>query len=189
MPSPPPYQLGLLLLALLLGCASSSQRLRVETEEHASVVHVPSGARMPVQLDQEEFQKAFALWAALVRPSPQPLQEARRLWLTASRSAPYANTRKHLGLVFLGAQEAVPQAHLLPKSSSADLEITRGYGVWCQESSKPLDCLQLQEGDALLSRDGKRALALHFAFASLWEETRDALGRMVDPHPRLDPAC
>jgi hypothetical protein len=39
----------------------------------------------------------------------------------------------------------------------------------------------LLEGSALLSQDGKRALALHFAFASLWEETKDALGQMVDP--------
>jgi hypothetical protein len=134
-----------------------------------------------VQLDKAAFQKAFATWAPLVQPSPQPLQEARRVWLTASRSAPYSNTRKHLGLVSLGSRQAVPQAHLLPESSVADVEITRGYGVWCREDSKPLDCLQLQEGGTLLSRDGKRALALHFAFASLWEETRDALGRMADP--------
>jgi hypothetical protein len=181
MPFPPPCRLGPLLLALLMGCASSSQGLRVETEQHASVVHVLSGAPMPVQTDQEEFQKAFALWASLVQSSPMPIQEARRLWLTPSRSDPYTNTRKHLGLVSLGSQEEVPRAHLLSESSDADVAITQGYGVWCREDSKPLDCLQLQEGSSLLSSDGKRAMALHFAFASLWEDTRDALGHMVDP--------
>jgi hypothetical protein len=181
MLSPLPCQLGTLLLALLMACTGSSQGLRVETEQHRSVVHVPPGAHAPVELSKEDFRKAFAIWAPLIQPSPQPLQEARRLWLAPSRSAPYSDTRKHLGLVSLGSQEDIPRAHLLPELSDADAEITHGYGLWCQGDSKPLDCLQLLEGDTLLSHDGKRALALHFAFASLWEETKEALGHMVDP--------
>jgi hypothetical protein len=136
---------------------------------------------MPVELDKDAFQKAFLTWAPLVQPSPQPLQEARRLWLTPSRSAPYSDTRRHLGFVSLGSHEKVPQAHLLLESSDADAEITRDYGLWCQSYSKSPDCLQLLEGGALLSHDGKRTLALHFAMASLWEETKEALGHMVDP--------
>lgn len=188
MPSPPPFRLGPLLLALLLGCAGSSPSLRVEKQQHTSVVHVHSGTRTPVQWDKAAFQKAFVTWAPFVQPSALPLQEARRLWLTASLSAPYSNPRKHLGLVSLGSQQEVPPAYLLSEFSGADTEITRGYGVWCREGSKPLDCLQLQEGSALLSRDGKRALALHFAFASLWEETGMRWAAWWTPWPFRPPS-
>jgi hypothetical protein len=170
-----------LLLALLMGCTSSSQGLRAETEPLGSVVHVPRSARMPVELDKDVFQKAFVAWAPLVQPAPQPLQEARRLWLFPSRTVPYADARKHIGLVSLGSQDDVPRPHLFPERSDTNAEITRDYGLWCRGDSKPLDCLQLLEGGALLSHDGKRTLALHFAMASLWEETREALGHMVDP--------
>ncbi len=179
--SPPPYRLVPLLLALLMGCAGSSQGLRVETEQRRSVVHVPRGTHAPEELGKDAFRKAFATWVPLVQPPPQPLQEARRLWLEPSRGGPYSDTRKHLGFVSLGSHDDVPRAHLLPELSDADTEITRGYCLWCQGDSKPLDCLQLLEGGTLLSRDGMRALALHFAFASLWEETQEALGHMVDP--------
>jgi hypothetical protein len=136
---------------------------------------------MPVELDKDVFQKAFVAWAPLVQPAPQPLQEARRLWLFPSRTVPYADARKHIGLVSLGSQDDVPRPHLFPERSDTNAEITRDYGLWCRGDSKPLDCLQLLEGGALLSHDGKRTLALHFAMASLWEETREALGHMVDP--------
>jgi hypothetical protein len=86
-----------------------------------------------------------------------------------------------MGLVSLGSQDDVPRDHMLPEPFDVDAEITRDYGLWCQSDSKPLDCLQLLEGGALLSHDGKRTLALHFAMASLWEETREAMGHMVDP--------
>jgi hypothetical protein len=177
----PLYRLGPLLVALLMGCSGSSQGLRVETEPHGSVVYIPRGARAPLELGKDAFRRTFATWAPLVQPSPQPLQEARRLWLDPSLGGPYSDTRKHLGLVSLGSQENVPRAHLLPEFSDADAEITRDYCLWCQGGSKPLDCLQLLKGGTLLSHDGKRALALHFAMASLWEETKDALGHMVDP--------
>jgi len=173
--------LSLGLVALLVGCAGSSRVLRLETEQNESVVHIPQGARAPATLSEHDFQEAISTHAPEVRPSPQPLQEARRLWLTPSRREAYAGTRRHLGLVSLDTSEDVPRAHLLSEPMGADAEITRGYGLWCQDGSEPLDCLQLLEGGALLGHDGKRALALHFAMASLWQEAKDALGQMVDP--------
>ena len=176
-----PRLLGPLGLALLMGCASSMHSLRVGPEQHGPVVYLGPGDRAPVDLDSESFQEAFVAHALEMRPTLQPLQEARRLWLTPSRSAPYAHIRGHLGLVSMGTQEEVPREDFLSEPSAADANITRGYGLWCESNATPRDCLHLLEGGSLLSHDGKRALALHFAFASLWLETQDALGQMVNP--------
>jgi len=172
--------LSSLLVALLVGCTGPAQVLRVEMQQNGPAVHVPRGERAPVELDEESFQESFAAQAPGVGLSPQPLQQARRLWLTPSRGA-YEGTRTHLGLVSVNTREDVPRARLLPEPTEENEDITRGYSLWCQEKSKPSDCLQLLEGGALLDKDGKRALALHFAMASLWLETQEALGRMVDP--------
>ena len=176
-----PPRLGFLVLALLVGCSSSAPVLRLEPGQSEPTVHIASGGRAPVQVDSTAFQEAFTTYALQVRPAPQPLQATRRLWMLPSRSAPYATARGHLGLVSVGAQNDVPRGHLLPEPSAADASITRDYGLWCESRSQPLDCLELLEGGALLSHDSKRALALHFALASLWLETKDALEQMVNP--------
>ncbi|KFE66801.1 hypothetical protein [Hyalangium minutum] len=175
------HRLGPLALALLVGCSSSTRILRLEAEQPEPIVHIAPGDRAPVRVDSAAFLEAFSTHALQVQPAPQPLQQAQRLWLLPSRSAPYATARSRLGLVSVNTQEDMPRGHLLPETSAAEGSISRDYGLWCESRSLPLDCLQLLDGGALLSHDGKRALALHFALTSLWLETKDALEQMVDP--------
>jgi len=170
-----------LALALLAACSAPSQVLQVETEQQRTVIHVPGGGRAPVELDKAAFQAAVATWAPEVRTSPQPLTEARRLWWAPSRSGAYAGVQRHLGLVSVDTEEDAPRVRLISEPERTAVELTRDYRAWCEESSKPPDCLQLLESGGLLDRDGKRAVALHFAMASLWLETKDAWSQMVDP--------
>lgn len=175
------YRLWLGVLVLLAGCSGSAPVLRLEPGQPEPTVHIRPGDRAPVQVDSESFQEAFATYALQVQPASQPLRSARQLWLIPSRSAPYATARGHLGLVSVGAREDVPRGHLLTEAPAAVASLTRDYGLWCESRSQPSDCLQLLDRGALLSHDGMRALALHFALASLWLETQDALEQMVTP--------
>jgi len=111
-----PKRIGALVLALLVGCTGTTHVLLVKEEQNRPAVWIPSGDRAPVELDEDSFLEAITTHLPNVPLSSRPFQEARGLWLTPSRSAPYAGTR-----------------------------------------------------------------ALHFAFASLWQETKAALGQMVDP--------
>jgi hypothetical protein len=170
-----------LLALLLIACSGSTHVLRVESERAQPVVHVPRGDRAAVEVDEDTFAGAFLPLVLSAPPSSQPLQEARRLFWASPRSDAYAGTRRHLGLVSRGTHEEAPRAHLLADSARRDAEITSGYGQWCTSGGKPRDCLHLMEGGPTLGPDSMRALAMHFAMASVWEETKGALGEMVDP--------
>lgn len=170
-----------LVFALLAACSTSSQALHVETEPQPSVVHLSEGDRTAIKVDAADLKAAIRTWAPEVRTSSHPLSEARRLWWTPSRSGAYAGVRGRLGLVSVGTEEDVSAVPLSSEPARADVEITRGYCAWCEDNSKPLDCLHLLDGSELLDREGKRALALHFAMTSLWMETANAWSHMVDP--------
>ncbi|WP_370452574.1 AHH domain-containing protein [Corallococcus sp. CA054B] len=63
----------------------------------------------------------------------------------------------------------------------ADSELTSAYSRWCERTQRTRDCLRLLEGGPILGPEARRTLALQFAMGSVMDETRQALGAMVDP--------
>jgi hypothetical protein len=119
-----------------------------------------------VELERAAFQEAMRVLALEVRPSPVPLEHARRLFRVPSVRAYPA--------------ESGPAWH-----PEADQELTRAYLRWCERRSKPGDCLHLLEGGSTLNRDGRYALAMALALDSVWDEAAEALGDMVNPEAVL----
>lgn len=103
------HRLGPLVLALLVGCSGSTQILRLEPGQPEPIVHIAPGDRAPVRVDSAVFQEAFSTHALQVQPASQPLQQARRLWLLPSRSAPNGDRPQYVGITNDLARRATEQ--------------------------------------------------------------------------------
>jgi hypothetical protein len=152
-------------LVLLVGCGGAKRVVRLDTGKAEPVVVTPSKGVDPVDLGHGEFRKAVAKLARDVRPSAQPLHEARqRFWATSERVLP-----------------GTGGSPVTAEPTQPALELTKAYGRWCERKSHPSDCLHLLEGSPTLDEDGKSALALSIALDSVWDETAEALVDMADP--------
>ncbi|NVJ28831.1 hypothetical protein HUW62_47340, partial [Myxococcus sp. AM011] len=174
------WVVSLLLLVAVTGCATS-RVVRLETGEDSFLVtphEEPDAEVSAAELEDDEFEEAVAKLARDVRPSRNPMQDARERFGVPSRSGVYGYER--------GSSRLIPQRggdvdgpRLL--EDYADEALTRAYGQWCKRKDRPGDCLRLLDEGPLLASDGKYTWALAIAMDSVWEETAEALEGMTDP--------
>ncbi|WP_338873245.1 AHH domain-containing protein [Myxococcus stipitatus] len=169
----------LLLLAALSGCATS-RVVRLETGRDSWVVtprEEPGAEVAEAELDDDEFEEAIVELARDVRPTRNPLQQARALFGVPSRGGVYRYESRPARLI--PQRTGGDGLHLLETYS--DDELTRAYGQWCERKDQPGDCLRLLVEGPLLASDGKYTWAFAIAMDSVWEETAEALEDMADP--------
>jgi hypothetical protein len=169
--------LAAVLLVFLAGCGSATHVVRLDTRQGAARVHNPRTGQQPVKLGKEKFRAALAEHAPDVRPAAHPLRHARQLMFEERwRHEEYLRwTGRHL-------EPDAPPGQVRPGPQSLD-EFTRDYLSWCgrrRPGATPGDCLRLLTEHALLDADGRYTLAMAIALDSVWEETGEALGQMVD---------
>jgi hypothetical protein len=169
--------LAAVLLVLLAGCSSATRVVRLDTRQGPVRVHKPRGDQQPVKLSKEKFKAALAEHAPDVRPAAHPLRHARQLMFEERwRHEEYLRwTGRHL-------EPDAPPGQVRPGPQSLD-EFTRDYLSWCgrrRPGATPGDCLRLLTEHALLDADGRYTLAMAIALDSVWDETGEALGQMVD---------
>ncbi|MBZ4413911.1 AHH domain-containing protein [Myxococcus sp. XM-1-1-1] len=169
----------LLALTAITGC-STTRVVRLEAGRDSFVItprEEPGAAVEEAELDDDEYEEAITELARDVRPSRNPMQQARALFGVPSRSGVYGYESGPPRLTLQRGEEDSP--HLL--ESYADEELTHAYGQWCERKSRPGDCLRLLDEGPLLASDGKFTWAFAIAMDSVWDETTEALEDMVDP--------
>ena len=166
--------LVVLVLVALAGCSTAARTVRLDIGQGTPLVHIPRGGDEPVELKKDEFERALGELARDVRPSSRPLAHARRLM----QGAPW---QEEVDLEWTG-RWLVPAAEETRASrpDQAPDEMTRAYGRWCERKRRLGDCLSLLKGGPSLDADGRYTLAFAIAVDSVWEETRLALGEMVE---------
>ncbi|WP_426734762.1 AHH domain-containing protein [Myxococcus faecalis] len=175
-----PRALMLLLLLMSVGCGSATRVVRLDTGQGKPVAFTPHVGDVPrVELDDDDFEEAVAKLGEDISLSPQPRSDARWLFRSPGDEA-YAGVRGRLGLVSMGS-ELDADARALSLTEGQDSELARAYGRWCERTQSTRDCLHLLEEGPHLDAEARRTLALHFAMASVMEETQEALGKMADP--------
>ncbi len=174
-----------LVLALAVTGCSTTRVVRLDTGAGTPIVHTPftEDDAGPVELDEDEFEEAVVALARDVRPSANPLREARQLFGVPERGGVYLYQPRGPRLI-PQEEETDPDGPRLLESY-ADDELTRAYGRWCERKKQPGDCLRLLVEGPLLASDGKYSLALAIAMDSVWEETAEALKGMADPQALL----
>ncbi len=180
---PPRWSIPLLLV-MLAGCSSATRAVRLDTGWGHPITFTPrAGDTELVELDEDDFEEAVAKLGRDVPRSAQPRSDARRLFWSPANDA-YADARGRIGLVSVGSGRISFSDHLPPIEAwrpEADSELTRVYVRWCERTQRTRDCLHLLEDGTTLDDEAKRTLALQFAMGSVMDETREALGKMVDP--------
>ncbi|AKJ06339.1 hypothetical protein [Archangium gephyra] len=75
----------------------------------------------------------------------------------------------------------VPVDDDISLTTEANEALRRHYLEWCTRGQGGGDCLRLLDDAPYLKADDRRTLALALAFGSVLEETKEALGRELDP--------
>ncbi|QDE92880.1 hypothetical protein BHS06_30040 [Myxococcus xanthus] len=176
----------LALVLALTGC-SATRLVRLDTGGGTPIVHMPfveveDGAG-PVELDENEFEDALVTLVRDVRPSANPLREARQLFGVPERSGVYLYQHRDSRLIPQDEEKDPDGLRLL--DAYADDELTHAYGRWCERKQQPGDCLRLLAEGPLLASDGRYSLAMAIAMDSVWAETAEALEDMADPQALL----
>jgi hypothetical protein len=174
----------LMLVLAVTGC-STTRLVRLDTGDGPPIVHRPfveDGAE-PVELDGDEFEEAVVALARDVRPSSNPLREARQFFGVPDRGGVYLY--QHRGPRLIPQEEETDPDGPRLLESYADDALTRAYGRWCERKMQPGDCLRLLVEGPLLASDGKYSLAMAIAMDSVWDETAEALKAMADPQALL----
>jgi len=168
-----------LILALAVGCSSTSSGVRVEETGHGTaVVHIPRTADLPpVVLEQEEFQQAMRHLAREVRLTGTPRQMAERMFPMDPQSGNYFFLTRDRKLVPTGEGEPL-EGTLTPE----DLEMAERYRVWCQRVHHFYgDCLGgALVGGRYLDQHGRYIWALALSKSPVLDELQKALGEMVE---------
>jgi hypothetical protein len=173
------------VLALAVTGCSTTRLVRLDTGDGPPIVHTPfaeDGAE-PVELDEDDFEEALVALARDVRPSANPLREARQLFGVPERSGVYLYQPRGPRLIPQEEETGLDGPRLL--ETYADDALTRAYGHWCERKKQPGDCLRLLAEGPLLASDGKYSLAMAIAMNSVWDETAEALEGMADPQALL----
>jgi hypothetical protein len=167
-----------LLLAVMVGCASTPRVGRVDIEQGQAVIHIPRTADVqPVVVEEEEFQQAMGQLARGVRLTGSPRQTAERMFQLDPLSGNYLYLLRDRKLVPAGPGE--PWDGTLTK---ADLETAERYRVWCQRAHSLYgDCLGgALVGGRYLDMQGRYVWALALSKSPVLDEMKAALGEMVD---------
>ncbi|MFP2908335.1 AHH domain-containing protein [Pyxidicoccus sp. 3LFB2] len=174
-----------LVLSLVVAGCSTTRRVRLDTGDGPPIVHTPfeEEGTGPVELDDDEFAETMAALSRDVRPSANPLREARQLFGIPERGGVYLYEPRSARLIPEEEEKDPDGPRLL--ESYADDELTHAYGRWCERKKQPGDCLRLLAEGPLPASDGKYSLAMAIAMDSVWEETAEALEDMADPQALL----
>ncbi len=178
-------QAGALILAVLTGCASAPRALYSEVDPYEAelaaaryelhVLTADSGRAEPVEVIQEDFQRAMREVARTVRASESPMETGRLLMEGGLQGALLAEV-EHGRVVRLTPLE---EASSLEAGSAAELK--REYLKLCQREYGGGDCLGLLADGPTLTREDLRTLGLALAFKGVLKETWGSLKQMVSP--------
>jgi len=163
------------LIALLVGCGSSSRTVRLDTGRTDTFVFTPRTDAEPVELDDDEFGEAVAKLARDARLPTRPQEAARRLFEVEARSGSFTYETRHHRITALGAGE-----HL--EVSTEEEALTRAYLLWCERTGEHGDCLRLLTESRTLNGDGRFALAMALAKGAVLDEMLEAFKDMANPH-------
>jgi hypothetical protein len=167
-----------LLLAVMVGCASTPQAVRVEAEHGKAVIHIPRTADVqPVEVEEEEFQQALRQLAREVRLTGTPRETAERMFQLDPLSGNYLYLPRDRKLVPAGPGESWDGT-----LTKADLETAERYRLWCQRVHGAYgDCLGgALVGGRYLDMQGRYIWALALSKSPVLDEMKAALGEMVD---------
>ncbi|WP_147444627.1 hypothetical protein [Corallococcus sp. CA053C] len=145
----------LLLLGLLLAGCSTTRVVRLDTGQGRPVVYTPPSNVKPVPVDEDAFH---AVMSQLV-----------------------------LGLHFNLRSEAPPRSRFQLASWEGEDDAPpntsgRDYRAWCERQDSPRECLTLLGGGLpLLDGQGRRELALSFAWDGVWDGAQDAVRDVTNP--------
>jgi hypothetical protein len=180
---------GALFLVWLTACAGSPRGAATSTDPYEAeleairyelrVLTAGEVDTEPVEVDEEDFQKAMRVVARHVRASEQPRETAR--WLMEGElQADLLAEVEYERVVRL-----VPLEEDSPLSAASNAQLRAGYQRLCEEQYVGGDCLGLTADGPVLDRDDRRTLALAFAFGGVLKETRESLKQMVSPQAVL----
>jgi hypothetical protein len=172
------WRINPLLLAAMVGCASSHPMVRVETEQGRAVIYIPRTAdAQPVTVGEEEFRQAMTRLARQVRLIGTPRETAERAFQIDPDSGEYLYLLRERKLVPMGQGR-----HLEGALTQEDLETAEHYRVWCQrEHGFYGDCLGgALVGGRYLDMQGRYIWALAMSKSPVFDEMKAALGEMVN---------
>jgi hypothetical protein len=167
-----------LLLAVMVGCSSVPQAVRVESGAGGeTVLYIPRTETVePVEVPREEVTQALRRMAPWVRLSGTPRETVDRLF---ELDAQYGNY-----LYLLGERKLVPQEGGMPLDGALtedEQHLASRYKAWCRSAhGYEGDCL----GGALvagkyLDMRGRYMWAMALSKSPVLEEFERALGEMV----------
>ncbi|WP_395836150.1 hypothetical protein [Archangium violaceum] len=133
-------------------------------------------ATRSVPIDKGEFQRALLRLAREMRLEGTPQEAARELLRTHPELEGEWLAEVSRGRVLT----LVPLEDNSPLAPEADAALRSRYTGWCKTRGGG-DCLHLLDDGPYLRTDDRRTLALALAFGSVLDETREALGRELDP--------
>jgi hypothetical protein len=167
-----------LLCALLVGCSSTRNAVRLDTGQAVPLVHVPRESVEPVEVDEDDFHGAVAKHARTVPAAHRPLELARQVFGVPEHSGWFRYERKSRRVLPLDV-DSMLKLELSPE----DEELNRQYTQWCSWAWGPpaRDCLHLLVNSPLLDGDGRYALAMAIAQGSVLGSMKDTFGKMVNP--------
>ena len=166
---------------LTTACGSSPRYVRLDTGNGEPRIHVPRPDEdTPVELDGAAFQEALASLAKQARPMARPQEAARQLFEISARSGTFLYEPHGRRLIPLEPDESLDDGAL-----GEAHELTRAYLRWCERTRQPGDCLRLLVESPTVTGDGRYALAMAFAQASVQDEMLEAFKDMADPQAML----
>jgi hypothetical protein len=168
-----------LLLALMVGCASTPRVPRVEFEQGKAVIFIPrtDDEQQPVPVEEEEAQQAMRRLARHVRPTGSPRETAEKTFQMDPLSGNYLYLLRERKLVPDGPGEIWDGT--LTKD---DVETAERYRLWCRDTYQFYgDCLGgALVGGRYLDMQGRYVWALSMSKSPVLEEMKKALGEMVN---------
>lgn len=142
------------LLSFLWAGCTSSRVVRLDTGHGAPIVYSPPKNAKPIEIREDEFEKALTQLVLDMRFSLQAQKEERPRYR----------------LVSWNEQDVRPGT---PE---------RDYRHWCAQQGSPEECFTLLGGGlSPLDASARRELALHFAWDSVWEGVQGAVQETLNP--------
>ncbi len=176
---------ALLLALLMTACASTPRpwpeaadayaRKRETARYELRVLTTGAGGDEPVEVDEEDFQRAMRLLAQGLSPSDRPDETAR--WLLEGGLQTHVLAEVRRGQVT--RLTPLEENSLLTAETAA--QMTRGYLALCQQQYGSRDCLGFLKDGPTLKREELRMLALALSLRGVLNETGTALEEMVSP--------
>ncbi|RKH08953.1 hypothetical protein D7V97_18015 [Corallococcus sp. CA053C] len=164
----------LLLVVLATGCGGVARKVSLDVGTGHVITFTPTPGVEPVALDGDDFKEAVTAAARDLSISVHSRPAALRLLDRTGSPGSAPRYRTRLGLV---REPGPKQPEALDASAVA---LTGAYGRWCARKGGPVDCLHLMDDGPALDVEDRRALAFRLALDSVFGETAEAVGELVD---------